>query len=196
LAGKRQLRKKASAGTVLELGEENNKMQNLAENTKYLEKKKEHEETLTAIRKSREELHKAECKLQDLDKNTLGKWDEIEEVRKQYCKAQKKITKLQVEKDIDYKNLVEEQKPDAIERGLKINKAIIEKLKELEELKEQYLKLQDEWKQYFGLEHTKTELIEDTIGPNCTIAIFQKHNPIFEGFKKASEAYQKRNEKL
>jgi len=184
---------------LLELKEqrgENNKMQNLAENTKYLEKKKEHEETLTAIRKSREELHKAECKLQDLDKNTLGKWDEIEEVRKQYCKAQKKVTKLQAEKDIDYKNLVEEQRPEAISRGIEINKQILRRITELENLKGQYLKLEDEWKQYNGLAPIKAENVEDTVGPNPYYAVHQKHNPIFEGFIKASEAYQKRNEKL
>lgn len=170
-------------------------MLKLAENREYLKKKKEHETMLSEVRKIGEEMHRAKCKLQDLDNNPLGKWDLIEEVRKEYCNAEKRVNELQAKKDIDFKNIVEEQRPETISRGLEINKQILKRITELEELKEQYLKLEDEWKQYNGLAPIKAENIADTIGPNPYYAVHQKHNPIFEGFIKASEAYQKRNEK-
>jgi predicted nucleic acid-binding Zn-ribbon protein len=173
-------------------------MLKLYENKTYLVKKEQHEKMLSEQRAASKELHQLKCKLEELNKNDLGKWPEIEATKKQYLKTESEVKKIQGKEDrYDlYRDIVEEQRPEAINRGLEINKQILTRLTELENLKGQYLKLEDEWKQYNGLAPIKTENVEDTIGPNPYYAVHQKHNPIFEGFKKASEAYQKRNEKL
>jgi len=172
-------------------------MLKLYENKTYLVKKEQHEKMLSEQRAASKELHQLKCKLEELNKNDLGKWPEIEATKKQYLKLQKEIQGFQkIENSHElYIDIVEEVKKEAIEKGLEINKKILEKLIELADLNQQYLNLQQVFGEYFSLTKTKTEDIQNVIGINTTYIIAQKNNQILVNFLNASKQYQDRHKK-